>query len=37
MNSIASTRSTVLDVVREAGERFLARGAGHDVEGLEDL
>jgi hypothetical protein len=37
MNSIASTRSSVLEVVRDAAARFHERGDGRDVEGLEDV
>src|SRR3954466_14539167 len=37
MNPIASTRSSVLDTVRDAAARFHERGDGRDVEGLEDL
>ena len=37
MNSIASTRSAVLDTVLDAAERFHTRGEGTAVEGLEEI
>ncbi|HSU14430.1 metallophosphoesterase family protein [Longimicrobium sp.] len=37
MNPIASTRTTVLDVVRDAADLFHRRGDGHEVDGLEEV